>query len=312
MPAPPDTPAPVAAPGRPRRAWLGGSSLSGPGLWPYLFLAPALVFLATFVFYPALRILWLSFQDYSFVTDAVWVGFENYARLFTDEAFRYALLNSFVYLLVTPALVVLSLGVAFLLDSGVRGVTFFRSLYFLPVVTPMIVVGILWGWLLNEDVGLVNYAITALGGEKVPWLTEYPLNLVSVMGVTAWKGLGYFAVIFLAGLAGVPKELEEAAALDGANAWQRLWHVKLPTLRPQIALVSVISSISALKVFDELYVMIPGAPAAEKTLVPLIYQTAFLDFRLGYASAISVALFLVTLAFSLVNLRLWEKDGAMA
>ena len=296
---------------RQRRAW-HRAGLGGPGLWPYVFLAPALVFLATFVFYPALRILWLSFQDYSFVTDAVWIGLENYARLFADEAFRYALLNSFVYLLVTPVLVVLSLGVAFLLDSGVRGVTFFRSLYFLPVVTPMIVVGILWGWLLNEDVGLVNYAATALGLGKIPWLTEYPLNLLSVMGVTAWKGLGYFAVIFLAGLAGVPKELEEAAALDGAGAWQRLWHVKLPTLRPQIALVSVISSISALKVFDELYVMIPGAPVAEKTLVPLIYQTAFLDFRLGYASAISVVLFAVTLAFSLVNLRLWERDGAMA
>ena len=312
IPAPPGSSggaAPVAAPGRQvRRGWMR-SGLANPGLWPFVFLAPAVVFLATFVFYPAVRILWLSFQDYSFVTDAVWVGFENYARLVGDEPFRYALMNSFIYLLVTPVLVVLALGVALLLDTGARGVTFFRSLYFLPVVTPMIVVGILWGWLLNEDVGLVNYAIVSMGGEKVPWLTEYPLNLVATMGVTAWKGLGYFAVIFLAGLAGVPKELEEAAALDGANAWQRLWNVKVPTLRPQIALVSVISSISALKVFDELYVMIPGAPAAEKTLVPLIYQTAFLDFRLGYASAISVVLFVVTLAFSLVNLRMWEKDG---
>ena len=137
---------------------------------------------------------------------------------------------------------------------------------------------------------------------KAKWEAKPDANASGLGGVT----------VFYNGLAGVPKELEEAAALDGANAWQRLWHVKLPTLRPQIALVSVISSISALKVFDELYVMIPGAPAAEKTLVPLIYQTAFLDFRLGYASAISVALFLVTLAFSLVNLRLWEKDGAMS
>lgn len=279
------------------------------GAVPWLFLAPALAALGTFVFYPAVRIFWLSFHDYSFVSEAVWVGLRNYARLFTDETFRYALLNSFLYLLVTPVLVVAALAVAFLLDTGARGVRFFRGLYFLPVVTPMIVVGILWGWLLNEDVGLVNYALTALGltEAKVPWLTAYPLNLFATMFVTAWKGLGYFAVIFLAGLTTIPKELEEAAALDGAGRWGVLWHVKVPLLKPSIALVAVISSISALKVFDELYVMIPGAPAAEKTLVPLVYNTAFLDFRLGYASAISVVLFVLTLAFSFLNLRFWEK-----
>lgn len=278
------------------------------GSVPWLFLAPALAVLGTFIFYPAARVFALSFQDYSFVSDAVWIGFRNYGRLWGDPAFRYALLNSLLYLLVTPVLIAASVSVAFLLDTGVRGIRFFRGLYFLPVVTPMIVVGILWGWLLNEDVGLVNYALLALGlvDEKVSWLTSYPLNLFSVMFVTAWKGLGYFAVIFLAGLTTIPKELEEAAALDGASRWQQLFYVKLPLLKPSIALVAVISSISALKVFDELYVMIPGAPAAEKTLVPLIYQTAFLDFRLGYASAISVVLFLMTLAFSFLNLRFFE------
>ncbi|RMH56313.1 MAG: sugar ABC transporter permease [Bacteroidetes bacterium] len=280
------------------------------GLVPYLFLLPALLVLGWFVLYPAARIFVLSFQRYSFVREAVWVGLDNYVRLFQDGTFLFALINSFLYLLVTPILIVVSLGVAFLLDTKVRGVKFFRGLYFLPVVTPMIVVGIIWQWLLNEDVGLINYALLATGlvDAKVNWLTSYPLNLFSVMFVTAWKGLGYYAVIFLAGLMTIPKELEEVASLDGATAWQQVLYVKLPLLRPTIALVAIISSISALKVFDELYVMIPGAPAAEKTLVPLIYQVAFLDFRLGYASAISVVLFLITLAFSYLNVRYWERD----
>ena len=277
---------------------------------PYLFLLPALVLFAVFVFFPALRILLLSFQQYSFVSDPVWVGFANYVRLLQDETFLYALLNSFLYLLVTPFLIVISVSVAFLLDNKVRGSTFFRGLYFLPVVTPMIVVGIIWQWLLNEDVGLINYLLLEWGwvDEKVTWLTSYPLNILSVMFVTAWKGLGYYAVIFLAGLMTIPQELDEVASIDGANNWQKLLYVKLPLLKPTIALVAIISSISALKVFDELYVMIPGAPAAEKTLVPLIYQVAFLDFRLGYASAISVVLFIITLAFSYVNIRYWDRD----
>ncbi len=275
---------------------------------PWLFLGPALAILVVFIFYPAVRIFLLSFQDYSFVRDAVWVGFENYGRLLSDRTFGWAMVNSLLYLLVTPFLIVASVSVAFLLDAKVKGSGFFRGLYFLPVVTPMIVVGIIWQWLLNEDVGLINYVVTLMGGDKVYWLTSYPLNVLSVMFVTGWKGLGYYAIIFLAGLLTIPEELEEAAALDGAGPIQRLLYVKLPLLKPTIALVAIISSISALKVFDELFIMIPGAPAAEKTLVPLIYQTAFLDFRLGYASAISVVLFVMTLAFSYLNIRYWEKD----
>lgn len=278
-------------------------------LTPYLFLLPALAIFATFIFFPAVRVFVLSFTRYSFVHEPVWVGLENYIRLAGDPTFRFALLNSFLYLLVTPVLIVVSLGIAFLLDAKVRGIKFFRALYFLPVVTPMIVVGIIWQWMLNEDVGLINYALMASGlaDAKINWLTSYPLNLFTVMFVTAWKGLGYFAVIFLAGLLTIPKEAEEAAMIDGANLFQQLIYVKLPLLKPSIVLVAIISSISALKVFDELYVMIPGAPSAEKTLVPLIYQVAFLDFQLGYAAAISVVLFVVTMLFSYLNIQYWER-----
>lgn len=278
-------------------------------LSPYVFLAPASAVFVTFVFYPSIEILLMSFQRISFVSESRWVGLQNYIQAFADPTFLSALGNSFVYLLVTPIVICCSLAVAFLLDTNIRGVKAFRAAYFLPVVTPMVVVGIVWKWIFNEDVGVLNYLLASLGAAgPVHWLSAYPLNLMAVMGVTIWKGIGYYALIFLAGLLAIPRELEEAAELDGASAFQQILHLKLPLLKPTIALVAVISSIAALKVFDELYVIIPGAPQSEQTLVPLIYQTAFMDFRLGPASAMGVVLFVVVLAFSYVNVRLWREN----
>lgn len=279
-------------------------------LRPYAYLAPALAVLMAFVVIPAFRIFVFSFQKHSFITEPTWIGLANYGHLLTGGPFLRALLNSFIYLLVTPVLIVLSLAVAFLLDSTLRGTRFFRGVYFLPVVTPIVVVGIIWRWILNEDVGLLNYLLQVSGitTDKIPWLSVYPLNLLSVMGVTAWRGLGYYAVIFLAGLTAIPRETEEAASIDGASKVKILVHITIPQLRPTITLVAIISSISALKVFDELAIVLPGAPSAEKTLVPLIYQSAFLDFDLGSASAMSVVLFVLTLGFSILNARFWREQ----
>ncbi len=277
---------------------------------PYLFLLPASLIFVVFVFYPSVDVLWMSFHNVSFTAKTTWVGLENYRRILTDDTFLAALKNSFLYLVVTPVLIVLSLGTAFLLDTGMRGTKFFRALYFLPAITPMIVVGIVWKWMFNEDVGVLNYLAreTGLASSNLHWLSSYPLNLLSVMAVTVWKGIGYYALIFLAGLLAIPKELDEAAMLDGASAWQRLRYIRIPMLKPTIALVAVISSIAALKVFDEIYIIIPGSPQSEQTLVPFLYQTAFLDFRLGIASAMGVVLFLIVLAFSYFNVRFWREQ----
>jgi putative chitobiose transport system permease protein len=278
-------------------------------LTPYFFLLPSAAVFILFVFLPALGVIRDSFERVTFGAESQWVGWTNYTRLLTDRTVIAALGNSVAYLLVTPVLIVLSLGVAFLLNAPVRGGSIFRALCVLPVVTPMVVVGIMWKWIFNEDAGLFNYLLRSSGlfSANIHWLSEYPLNLLSVMGVTIWKGIGYYALIFLAGLLGVPRELEEAAELDGASAWQRIRFLTLPMLRPTIALVAIVSSIAALKVFDELYVVIPGAPQSEQTLVPLIYQTAFMDFRLGPASALGVLLFILVLAFSYVNVRFWKE-----
>lgn len=278
-----------------------------PTLQAYLFLAPALIVFVLFIFYPTLEVFRLSFTKYTIFQSPEFVGLSNYLRLIHDSDFWYALLNSFIYLLVTPALIVLSLGIAFLLSEKVVGKGVFRFIYFLPVITPAVVAGIAWKWLFNEDIGFMNYLVTLIGGQKLHWLTDYPLNLFSVMIVTIWRGLGFYMIIFLAAILGIPKELEEAAKIDGASGWQALLYVKLPLMKPTIAMVAIISAIEALKVFDEIYIMIQNAPVADKTAVPFIYSEAFTHFNMGYASAASVILFIVTLVFSYLNAKYWRE-----
>lgn len=281
-------------------------------LTPYAFLAPAFAVLALFVLLAFAQVIYLSFTRVDLfapqgglLANARWVGAENYARALQSSRFWWCLLNSFLYLLVTPAIMVVSLAAALTVTSGLRGLgPGLRVLLFLPVVTPTIVASIAWRVLFNEDAGLLNRALAALGGGPVPWLSGYPWVLVTAMVVTLWKGFGYYMMIFVAALLAVPRELEEAATIDGAGRAGVFRHVTLPSLRPVLTLVTIISSISALKVFDELYVTVRGAAASSKTVVPLIFDVAFEEGSFGAACAIGVCLFLILLAFSVVNLRL--------
>lgn len=276
---------------RPHRAWT-----------PYLFLLPGAAILGVFILGSFVQVAMYSFTDTNAFNDGAWVGLDHYRRLLHDPKFWFCLGNSFLYLLVTPVLMGLSLAAAMLVHAGMRWAWGLRTLLFLPVVTPTIVGAIAWKLLLNEDQGLLNSALATLGGGPVYWLSERPWTLVSAMMVTVWKGFGYFMMIFLAGLVAIPRELEEAATVDGAGRFAVFRHVTLPSLRPVLVLVALISSISALKVFDELYVTIKGTPIAHQTAVPLIFETAFEQGAFGRACAIGVTLFVVLLAFSLVQL----------
>lgn len=274
------------------------------GLTPYLFLAPALAVLGVFVLWAMVQVVFYSFTRYTAFTGPDPVGLDNYRQLMGDGRFWFCLVNSFLYLLVTPAVILLSLQSALVVHAGLRYAKGLRVLLFLPVVTPAIVAAVAWRILLKEDQGLLNSALGSVGIGPIGWLSAKPWTLISAMLVTLWRGFGYYMMIFLAGLVAVPRELEEAATIDGAGRGRVLWHVTMPALRPLITLVVVISSISALKVFDELYVTIRGAPISHQTAVPLIYDTAFERADYGYASAIGVVLFLVVLVFSLIQLRL--------
>jgi putative chitobiose transport system permease protein len=275
-------------------------------LAPYLFLLPGCAILGAFIFYPMLEAIWLSFTDYNMVTDPKFIGIENYQNLFQDDLFWKTLFHTLIYLIiVVPALVILPIFLAVLVNQKIKGIGFFRSAYYVPVVTSMVVVGIAWQWVYKEN-GILNYVLDLLGiaDHPIHWLTSTSIALFAVMAVTVWKGLGYYMVIYLAGLQAIPDNLYEAADIDGANWWQKVTRVTIPMLMPSILVVSVMSSIAAMKVFEEIYVITGGGPLhSSETLVFFIYQEAFDKLNMGYASAAGVVLFLITLILSILNIK---------
>jgi putative chitobiose transport system permease protein len=282
------------------------SRIVGNPLIPYLFLIPACVVLATFVLYPALKAIYLSFTNFNMIRQAEFVGFANYLNVWRDPFFWAALKNTLLYMVVVvPVLVIAPIFLAALVNKHIPGITFIRAAIYLPVITSLVISGLIWKWVYEEQ-GILNYVLLASGltTDPVAFLTDPATALFSVMAVTIWSGMGYYMVIYLAGLQSIPRHLYEVAEVEGVSAWQQMIHITIPLLRPSIAVVTVMSSIAAMKVFEEVYVMTQGGPMdSTKTLVYYLYESAFSEFEMGYASAIGVVLFLLTLVFSLINLR---------
>ncbi len=278
---------------------------------PYLFLAPALVLLGIFVIYPIIAVVYYSFTDYNIVRPPVFTGLDNYEHLISDSTFWLALAHSFVYLIVTPILIVLSIGLAIIVNRQLRGIHIYRALYFVPAVSGSIAIGLSWRWLFERN-GLINSVLQTFGliSEPIQWLATPALTLPIAMTLTIWAGFGYYAVIFLAGLQNIPEELYDAAVIDGCSDFQKHRYVSIPGLRPQIVFVFIISSLAALKVFDEVYVLTNrtgGILDSGTTMVFYLWKQAFVLSHAGYASAIAIALLAVTLIFSIVNVRIIES-----
>ncbi|WP_348232249.1 sugar ABC transporter permease [Trichocoleus sp. DQ-U1] len=280
-------------------------------LTPYLFLLPALFLLGLTVFWPALQAFYLSFTEYTLIGQAPeWVGFKNFRRLWTDTVFWQTLWNTLLYLIcVVPILVVASLGLAILVNQKLRGISWLRAAYYTPVVISMVVAGIAWNWLYAENgllnQVLVNTKIIPFLQNGVPWLTSPRFALFSVMVVTVWKGLGYYMVIYLAGLQSIPADVYEAAAIDGSDGIAKHWDITIPLMKPYLVLVAVISAISATKVFEEVYIMTQGGPRnSSKTIVYYLYEQAFQNLEMSYACTIGLVLFLAILGLSILNLKL--------
>lgn len=284
-------------------------------LTPYLFLLPALLMLSLTVFWPALQAFYLSFTDYDLMQPAPqWIGLANFRRLWLDPVFWQTMRNTVLYLIgVVPILVILPLGLAILVNRKLWGIRWFRTAYYTPVVISMVVVGIAWRWLYDGN-GLLNQLLKLVGlsDTGVPWLTSPNIAIFSVMAVTIWKGLGYYMVIYLAGLQAVPADLYEAAAIDGSDGLQKHWDITIPLMKPYLFLVAVISSISATKVFEEVYIMTQGGPLhSSETIVYYLYKQAFKDFEMSYACTIGLVLFLIIFSLSLVNLKLNQlREGS--
>jgi putative chitobiose transport system permease protein len=283
---------------------------------PYLFLLPALTLLAIFVGYPIVAVIYYSFTDYDIVRPPVPIGLDNYQQLIGDPTFWLALTHSFVYLIVTPIIIAMSVVLAIVVNRRLRGIHIYRALYFVPAVSGSIAIGLTWQWLFQRN-GFVNSILLTLGWIQRPvqWLTTPEFVLPIAMLLTIWAGFGYYAVIFLAGLQNIPEELYDAARIDGCNDFQKHWHISLPGLRPQIVFVAVISSLAALKVFDEIYVLTNqtgGFLDSGVTMVFYLWRQAFVQQHAGYASAIAIALLVITLAFSIVNVRILERGQSEA
>ena len=283
-------------------------------LTPYLFLAPALVLLGVFVVYPIIAVVYYSFTDYDIIRPPVFTGLDNYQRLIEDETFWLALTHSFVYLLVTPILIVLSIALAIVVNRKLRGIHLYRALYFVPAVSGSIAIGLSWRWLFDRT-GFINGMLLSWGviDEPVQWLTTPSLVLPIAMMLTIWAGIGYYAVIFLAGLQNVNEELYDAARIDGCTDIQKHRYCQHAGAPPADRVRG--GHLEPRRAQGVRRDLRPDEPDRRDprfsgvTMVFYLWQQAFQRSNAGYASAIAIALLVVTLAFSIVNVRLLERGG---
>lgn len=277
---------------------------------PYLFIAPAVLLFLAFILYPIISSLLLSFQT-RIGPENVFVGFENYARLFGDRLFYTALGNTFLILIVqVPIMLTLALGLAVLLNSALGSLKgFFRVAYFMPAITALVAYAIIFAILLNQDFGAINYLLSLVGIDPVPWLTSGFWAKVSLILALTWRYTGYNMVIFLAGLQGISQDLYEAAAVDGATRWRQFVSITVPQLRPVILFTVVLSTIGTLQLFDEPFVLTDGGPNnATLTIAMYLYQNGFQFFDFGYASAIAYVLVVLIAALSFFQIRFLGEE----
>lgn len=276
----------------------------------YLFLLPAFVVLLVFFFIPFFQTIWLSFFDYSKdIYSPNFVFLNNYFELIKSPLFLKTIINTFYFLILcVPFLVIFPLFLAILINQNIRCKNIYKIIIYLPVIISIVVVAIAFKWLYAPS-GLLNFFIEKIGLNPIGWLSDPNVAMISVAIVTIFKGVGYYMMIYLSALMGVPKELYEAAEVDGATGFKKHMLVTIPHIMPMIALVSTISSISALKVFVEIYVMTKGGPLdSTKTIVYYIYEKAFENLDLGLASAGAVILLFIVMGFSILNIFVFEKD----
>lgn len=277
---------------------------------PYLFLLPAGIVLLIFFFIPFFQTIGLSFFDYANnIYSPNFAGLKNYIEILHNPIFYKVMINTIIYLVVAvPILAIVPLFLAILINQKIKGITLYKILIYLPVIVSIVVAAIAFKWLYAEQ-GILNYLLSVLHIHSIGWLTDPKYAIYSVIIVTIWKGIGYYMMIYLAALMSVPNELYEACDIDGANFLTKHLTVTVPHIMPTIALVTTISSISAMKIFAEIYVMTKGGPLnSTKTIVYYIYEKAFENLDLGYASAMAVILLAIVMIFSLVNILCFEKN----
>jgi multiple sugar transport system permease protein len=276
----------------------------------YSFILPNLLGFALFTLVPMAFSLALALMNWDGANEVTWAGLDNFKRLLSDTTFRISLFNTFYYVIGTvPPTMIASLGLAMLLNQRLSGRNFFRTSFFFPFVASLVAVAVVWNMLFHPAMGPVNQLLAALGVENPPrWSASVDWAMPTVIMASIWRGMGYYMIIYLAALQGIPSYLYEAAEIDGANAWQKFRYVTLPMLTPATFFVSIMLTIYSFKIFDLILVMTDGGPGrATNVLVIHTYNVAFREFRFGYASAIAMVLFLIVLIITIVQFRMEKR-----
>jgi multiple sugar transport system permease protein len=278
----------------------------------YLFLMPGLVHFVIFTLFAVSFAFYISFHEWNIIRpEKPFVGLENYLRLIEDRRFHRAVFNTLTFMVGVPLNLSCALAVALLLNTKIRGQALFRTMFYIPVVTPLVVSAIIWKWVYQGDYGLLNYYLLKLGliEDKIFWLADpnWALPALIIMGI--WTGTGSPMVIYLAGLQSIPEEMYDAAKVDGANAWQRLLYITIPLLQPTTFFLVITGVIYTFQIFTEVYVMTNGGPLNRTaTIGYYLYTNAFRELDMGYATAMAFVLFAMIFAFTLIQWKYTRGD----
>ena len=285
-----------------------GSLLRREALDGYIFILPWLIGFVVFIAGPMVASFLISFMRWEIVTPPAWVGVEQYHKLFNDSRFYLSLYNTAYYVFIgVPLHLLLALLAAMAMNLNLRGIRFYRTIYFIPSITPVVASSLLWLWIFNPEFGLANAALTALGLPRLFWLQDPALAKAAFIIMSFWS-IGGQMVILLAGLKGIPRTLYEAAEIDGAGRWASFRHITLPMLSPAIFFNLILAIIGAFQVFTQSYIITGGGPEnATLFYVLYLYRMAFENFQMGYASAMAWVLFLIILLFTFVQFRLSDR-----
>ncbi|AUB52275.1 carbohydrate ABC transporter permease [Enterococcus mundtii] len=272
------------------------------------FIAPNFIGFLIFTLVPVVFSLILAFMKWDSFSTPEFVGLQNFTRMLSDDTFWISLKNTFLYTIgVVPLTLICSLGLAILLNQKIKGVKFFRTAFFFPYVTSLVAIAVVWSMLFHPTMGPINQFLRVVIENPPGWLSSSDWALTAIIIVSVWRGMGYYMILYLAGLQGISKELYEAAAMDGANKWKQFIHITVPALRPTTFFVTIMLVINCFKIFDLVQVMTDGGPGrATNVLVYQVYSEAFVKFNFGYASAIAMVLFVIVLVITVIQFK-WNQ-----
>lgn len=278
-------------------------------VWGYLFISPQIIGLLAFVLFPVLMSFYLMFTEWDFSNPPVYSGIQNFKAIAGEENFYFALQNTFIFVVgIVPITTIVALGMALMTNRAVKGLVFYKAAFFLPMVTSSVAIVLVWYWVFAPDIGLFNNFLEALGIGGPNWLTESFWARVAIIIMSTWQGTGYYYLIFLAGLKGIPGDYYEAAEIDGAGGFRKLFHITLPLLSPTTFFIVVTMLIGVFNLFQESFILTSGGPAfSTYSLVMYIYDLAFRYFRMGEAAVVSVVLFAIVMIVTFIQFKLSKR-----